>query len=355
MSFSTYLLRRIMLMIPTFFGITILNFAVIQMAPGGPVENFIAKVKFSGGGGAGDSSSSVGAGGGADRGNQAVTEDVVQEIKKKYGFDKPIYTRYFLWLKNLVTFDFGYSYSYGREVMGLIASKFPVSIRFGIASFLITYLVCIPLGVFKALKDGSKFDLLSSVSIFVLYSIPYYMLAILLIHLFAGGKYFDWFPLGGISSVDADKLSFFARLKDSLWHMVLPLICFVVNSFATLTILMKNSIIEEVKKDYIRTARAKGVKESVVIFKHAFRNALVPLATGFGGIITVFFTSNLLIERIFNLDGFGKLFFDSALQRDYPVLMAQVAIGAFLGLFAQLISDIAYVLVDPRINFETLS
>jgi microcin C transport system permease protein len=353
MNFSSYLLKRFLLMIPTFFGITVLNFAIIQLAPGGPVENFISKVRFSGSGEGGGSGLQQSASGGQN--NQAVTKEVVEEIKKKYGFDKPIYERYFIWVKNLITLDFGYSYSYGKEVISLIGSKFPVSIRFGVAGFLITYLICIPLGVVKALKDGSKFDFLSSLFIFILYSVPYYMLAILLIHLFAGGQYFSWFPLGGLGSLDAEKMPFFQQLKDSLWHMVLPLICFVVNSFATLTILMKNSIIEEVKKDYIRTARAKGVSENLIIFKHAFRNALIPLATGFGGVITVFFTSNLLVERIFNLDGFGKLFFDSALQRDYPVLMAQVAIGAFLGLFAQLISDVAYVLLDPRINYETLS
>ena len=239
--------------------------------------------------------------------------------------------------------------------MEVIASKFPVSVRFGVAGFLITYLVCIPLGIAKALRDGTAFDTLSSVFIFVLYSVPYYMLAIVLIHLFAGGRYFEIFPLGGIQSLDAENLPFWARLKDQIWHMILPLTCFVVNSFATLTLLMKNSIIEEISKDYIRTAKAKGVSDTMAVLKHSLRNALIPLATGIGGVIAIFFTSNLLIERIFNLDGFGKLFFDAALQRDYPLLMAQVAIGAVIGLFAQLISDVAYVIVDPRINYSKLS
>jgi len=354
MDFGTYLFRRLLLMIPTFLGITVLNFGFIQLAPGGPVESYISKIRYSGGMG-GSEGAEAGAGTGAGGGAQStVTKDVIEELKKRYGFDKPVHVRYLLWLRNVVTFEFGYSHTFGKPVMEVISSKFPVSVRFGVASFLITYLVCIPLGILKALKDGSHFDTLTSLMVFVLYSVPYFMLAILLIHVFAGGRYFDWFPLGGIASLDAEKLPFWDRIKDQIWHMALPLVCFVVNSFATLTILMKNSIIEEVRKDYVRTARAKGNTERAVIFRHAFRNALLPLATGIGSVITIFFTSNLLIERIFNLDGFGKLFFDATLQRDYPLLMAQVAIGSLFGLVAQLISDVAYVMVDPRINFSKI-
>jgi microcin C transport system permease protein len=345
-------------MIPTFLGITLVNFGFIQLAPGGPVENYIAKVRYAGGSGGsgGEGGGNAGADGGAggSTGKSAVTKEVIEELKVRYGFDKPIHVRYFTWLKNTLTLEFGYSHTFGKPVMEVIASKLPVSIRYGVAGFLITYLVCIPLGILKAVKDGTAFDTSSSVVIFLLYSVPYYMLAILLIHVFAGGRYFSWFPLGGLESLDADKLPFWERVRDQLWHMVLPLTCFVVNSFATLTILMKNSIIEEVKRDYVRTARAKGLTQRAAIIRHALRNALVPLATGFGSIITVFFASNLLIETIFNLDGFGKLFYDAALQRDYPVLMAQVAIGAFLSLFAGLLSDVAYVLVDPRINYSKL-
>lgn len=352
MDFRIYLMRRLLLMIPTFLGITIINFGFIQLAPGGPVEAYISKIRYSSGasaeGGGGGSGSDAGGGGG----KATVTQEVIDELNKRYGFDKPIHVRYLTWLKNTLTFDFGYSHTFGKPVIEVIESKFPVSIRFGIAGFLITYLVCIPLGILKAVRDGTAFDTASSIIVFLLYSVPYYMLGIVLIHVFAGGQYFDWFPLGGVRSLDSENLPFWDQVKDQLWHMVLPLTCFVVNSFATLTILMKNSIIEEVKRDYVRTARAKGLSEGAAILRHAFRNALVPLATGIGGLIAVFFTSNLLIETIFNLDGFGKLFYDATLQRDYPVLMAQVAIGAMVGLAASLISDIAYVMVDPRINFS---
>lgn len=348
MNMQSYLLRRLLLMIPTFLGITVLSFGIIQMAPGGPIESYIAQMRFAGGGEGGG----AGGGGSSTGESKEITQEVIEELKKQYGFDQPIHVRYLKWLKSVVTFEFGYSHSFGRPVLELISSKFPVSVSFGVTTFLISYLVCIPLGVFKAVRDGTRFDFASSFVVFVLYSIPGFMLAILLIHLFAGGRYFDWFPLGGLRSLDSDGWGLWARLKDQIWHMTLPLICMIVGSFATLTILVKNSILEEVKKDYLRTARAKGLDESVVIFKHALRNALIPVATGFGGLIGVFFAANLLIERIFNLDGFGNLFYQAALKRDYPVIMAQIAIGAVISLFAQLISDVAYVLVDPRINFS---
>ena len=345
MNFSTYLLRRFFLMIPTFLGITILSFGVIQLAPGGPIENYMANLKFGASGGSEHGDSSGG-------GGKAVTAQVLEELKKQYGFDKPIHIRYLNWLKDTVTLDFGYSHTFGKPVLSLIASKFPVSLRFGITSLILTYLICIPLGILKAMKHGSYFDYISSFTVFVLYSIFPFMLAILLIVVFAGKL--DWFPLGGIMTLDSDNFTLFQKIKDQLWHMVLPLACFIVNDFAILTILMKNSIIEEVGRDYVRTARAKGLDEKTVIVKHAFRNALIPIATGFGGFIGAIFASNLLLERIFNLDGFGKLFYDAALQRDYPVLMAQVVIGAMLILCGQLISDIAYVVVDPRIDFASV-
>jgi microcin C transport system permease protein len=353
MSLRNYIVKRLLLFVPTFLGVITLNFAVIQLAPGGPVENFMARTKFSSGeGSGGGSSSGAGDSGRASQGGGESSKAVIEELKKKYGFDKPLHVRYWIWLKSVATLDFGYSHTFGQPVMDVIKSKFPVSIRFGVVSFLISYLVCIPLGVAKAMKDGSKFDVSSSLAIFFLYSIPSFMLAILLIVFFAGGRYFDWFPMGGMTSLDSETWSSWARFKDQVWHMVLPLICFTIGSFTTLTLLMKNSIIEEVRKDYIRTARAKGNTEFTVLFKHAMRNALIPIATGIGGIFGVFFASNLLLEKIFNLDGFGKLFYDAALQRDYPVLMAQVVIGAGLGLTGQIISDLTYVLVDPRINYS---
>lgn len=344
MSFE-YLMRRLLLLIPTFLGITLVSFIVIQAAPGGPIESYIAKVKFAGGGG-----SNFGSAGGARSGQ--VSDQVVEELKKQYGFDKPMHIRYLIWLKNIASFDFGYSHTFGRKVLDLIGSKFPVSVRFGLASVLLTYLICIPLGILKAVRDGSRFDYATSFVVFILYSIPSFMLGILLIVFLAGGRYVSWFPMGGLSTLDSDGWSIGARVWDHLWHMVLPLICFVIGSFASLTVLMKNSIIEEIQKDYIRTAKAKGVKQSVVLMRHALRNAMIPLATGVGGLIGVFFTSNLLIEQIFNLDGFGKLFYDAALQRDYPVMLAQIVIGAFLTQIGLLVSDLTYTLVDPRISLD---
>jgi microcin C transport system permease protein len=348
----TYILRRLFLIIPTFIGITIISFAVFQLAPGGPVESYLAQVRYSSSGGGGSSESSASQAGTGGTKNSAASAEVLAELNKKYGFDKPLYERYLIWLGNVATLDFGYSYTYGKPVTELIASKLPVSIRFGVASFLIAYLVCIPLGVAKALKDGSVFDGASSLLVFVMYSIPPYMLGIVLIFFFAGGSYLSIFPLGGINSIDSEALSNFEQFKDAAWHMVLPLACFTVTGFARMTVLMKNSLIEEIRKDYIRTARAKGLSEKIVIWKHAFRNSLIPMTTDIGELITVFFASNLLIEQIFNLDGFGKLFYDAALSRDYPVLMGSVFIGAGLGLVARLISDLAYVVVDPRINFD---
>lgn len=345
MNLLTYLMKRLVLIIPTFFGITILCFGIFQAAPGGPIESYISQMKFSGA-----STQSVDTS--SQSGQSQATAEVIEELKKKYGFDKPIYERYWIWLKNVMTLDFGYSYTFGQPVLELIGSKLPVSVRFGVASFLLSYLICIPLGIMKARRDGTVFDGVSSFLVFLMYSIPPYMLGILLIFFFAGGSFFDWFPLGGIKTLDSESWPFFERLKDQLWHMVLPLICFTIASFARMTILMKNSIIEEIEKDYIRTARAKGLSEKVVVWKHALRNSLIPLTTDIGEFITIFFASNLLIERIFDLDGFGKLFFDAALSRDYPLMMASVFIGTALALLARLISDIAYVLVDPRIDFR---
>ena len=345
----TYILRRLILLVPTFLGITVISFAVFQLAPGGPVENYLAQIRYSTAG-SGASSSTTAQGDGAK--NTGTSAEVLAELNRKYGFDKPLHERYLIWLKNVVVLDFGYSYTYGKPVTELIVSKLPVSIRFGVTSFLIAYLVCIPLGVAKALRDGSAFDGVSSLIIFVMYSIPAYMLGIVLIFFLAGGSYLSLFPLGGINSVDSEHLSFLARLKDSIWHMILPLICFTIGGFARLTVLMKNSLIEEIRKDYVRTARAKGLSEKIVIWKHAFRNSLIPMTTDIGELITIFFASNLLIEQIFNLDGFGKLFYDAALSRDYPLLMGSVFIGAGLGLIGRLISDLAYVVVDPRINFD---
>jgi microcin C transport system permease protein len=349
MNFPSYLLRRILLMIPTFFGITILCFGVFQIAPGGPVENYLAKIRFSGGSGAGGEAGH----GAGSASNRAVTEEVVEELKKRYNFDKPIYVRYGLWLKDLAQLEFGYSHTQGQKVLDVIVSKLPVSLIFGLTSFFLTYLVCIPLGIIKALRDGSRFDMSTSGLLFVLYSVPEFMLAILLIHFFAGGQYFEWFPIQGLHSLDWESFTLWEKFKDVTWHMVLPLICYMIGNFTTLTILMKNSIIEQIKQDYVRAALARGVSQRVVVFKHALRNAILPISTGFGGILLAFFSGSLLIEKIFNLDGIGKLLYQATIERDYPIVMAVIAIVAILGQFALLLSDILYRLIDPRIDFSS--
>lgn len=351
MNFPTYLLRRFLLMIPTFFGITILCFGVFQIAPGGPVENYLAKIRFGGGGGG--NGHSEGGHGSSSASSKAVTDEVIEELKKRYNFDKPIYVRYGLWLKDLVRLEFGYSHTQGQKVLDVIISKLPVSIIFGVTSFFLTYLICIPLGIFKALRDGSRFDFVSSGTLFVMYSVPEFMLAILLIHFFAGGQYFAWFPIQGLHSLDWESFTLWEKIKDVVWHMILPLTCYMIGNFTTLTILMKNSIIEQIKQDYVRSALARGVSRRTAVLKHALRNAILPISTGFGGIILAFFGGSLLIEKIFNLDGIGKLLYQATIERDYPIVMAEIAIVAVLGQVALLLSDVLYRVIDPRIDFSS--
>ena len=336
-----YILRRLMLMIPTLFGVTIVVFIIINLAPGSPVEQKLQQLQFAG---------AMSGGGG---GNTAVvSEEVVEALKKQYGFDKPMYMRYLIWLKNIVTLDFGESFTYEEEVTSVIMSKFPVSLQFGFASLFLSYLICIPLGVLKAIYNGSKFDYASSFAIMGMYSIPGFMLGILLIVFFAGGQFFDWFPAGDLYSDDYWEYGFFGKVADRLHHFVLPCISYMISQFTVLTMLQKNSLLEEIKKDYIRTARAKGLPERVVYLKHALRNALIPIVTGIGGFLSVFFAGSLLIETIFNLDGIGLLGYRSVLERDYNVIMGLTFIQSILMLLGNLISDIAYVLVDPRIDFK---
>lgn len=336
-----YLLRRLLLIVPTLFGITLVVFFIINMAPGGPVEQRIQALKFSGGMGGMESSNS-----------SAVTDEVIEALKKQYGFDKPVYERYAIWIKNLLALDFGESFTYEEPVIDVIVSKFPVSLQFGVVSFLLTYIVCIPLGVLKAVKRGGFFDLASSFILFVLYSIPPFMLGILLIVLFAGGSFFDFFPIGGTYSDNYDSLSFLGKVWDRVHHFALPLTCYVIGSFTTLTMLMRNSLIEEISKDYVRTARAKGLDEKTVVLRHALRNALIPIATGIGSFLSLFFAGSLLLESIFQLDGIGLLSYKSVLSRDYNVIMGLIFIQSILFLIGNIISDVAYVLVDPRIDFK---
>jgi microcin C transport system permease protein len=281
-----------------------------------------------------------------------VSEEVIEALKQQYGFDKPMYVRYGIWLKNLVTLDFGDSFSYEEPVIDVIASKFPVSIQFGVLSFILAYLISIPLGVMKAVKNGSEFDWFTSFILLIFYSIPPFMLAILMIVYLSGGSFLDIFPIGGLFSDGYSDLSLWGKILDRTHHFILPLTCYVIGSFTTLTLLMKNSLLEEISKDYVRTARSKGLDEKAVVMKHALRNAMIPIATGFGSFIGVFFAGSLLIEKIFQLDGIGLLSFKSTMDRDYNVIMGLIFIQSLLFLIGNIISDIMYVLIDPRIDFN---
>lgn len=334
------------ILVPTLLGVTIVVFAIINMAPGGPIEQRLQQIRFSGGDGQASHSSSGGRGAA-----QGVSNEVLEALKKQYGFDKPVHMRYLLWLKNIATLNFGESFTYEEPVIDVIVSKFPVSLQFGIISLILSYLVSIPLGILKAIKHGSFFDLSSSILLFILYSIPSFMLAILLIVFLSGGSFLEIFPVGGLYSEVYDELGPWEQFLDRVHHFTLPLICYTIGSFTSLTVLMKNSLIEEIKKDYIRTARAKGVDEKIVYMKHALRNALIPIVTGLGGFFTVFFAGSLLLETIFQLDGIGLLSYKSILSRDYNVIMGLVFIQSALFLIGNVISDFAYVLVDPRIDF----
>lgn len=332
-----------MIMIPTLIGVSILMFAMVNLAPGSPIEQKIQQMRF---GGVGQTTTDT------SSNNGAVSEEVIEALKKQYGFDKPLYERYWIWLKNLATLDFGDSFTYEEPVLDVVVSKLPVSIQFGLISFLMSYLICIPLGVIKAVKAGTKFDAVSSFILSGLYSIPPFMLGILLLVYFAGGTFVDWFPIGDLVSDYYDDLSFFGQISDRVWHFILPLIAYMVGQFTLLTLLMRNSMLDVISQDYIRTAKAKGLADKMVYMKHALRNALIPIVTGFGHFLSLFFAGSLLIERIFNLDGIGLLGYQSLLERDYNVIMGLFFIQTVLMFLGNLISDILYTVVDPRIDFS---
>lgn len=328
-------------MIPTLFGITILSFIIINLAPGSPVEQKLQQMRFGG---------AMSGGNGSSR-DTGVSQEVIDALNKQYGFDKPLMVRYGIWLKNIVTLNFGDSFKYEEPVTGLIMSKFPVSITFGIISFILTYLVCIPLGVLKAIRNGTKFDTISSILLSAAYSIPPIMLGILLLVFFAGASYFNWFPIGGLISDNYDDLTTWGKFLDRAHHFALPLICYMIGSFTYVTFMMKNSLLDVIKMDYVRTARAKGLDERTVYMKHALRNALIPIITGMSGILSIFFAGSILIERIFNLDGMGLLSLTAVTARDYNVLMGLIFLQALMFLAGRLLTDILYVVVDPRIDF----
>ncbi|MEO5345937.1 MAG: microcin C ABC transporter permease YejB [Magnetococcus sp. YQC-9] len=352
---GAYILRRLLLMIPTLFGIMALTFLVIQFVPGGPVEQMIALMEAGQAGGHGGGEvASTSSGGGLYRGAKGLTREQLAALNRLYGFDLPAHERFLLMMRNYLTFEFGDSYYHHRKVVDLVLDKMPVSISLGMWTFLLTYLVSIPLGIRKAVQHGDRFDAVTSVLILAGYSIPGFVLGVLLIVLFGGGSFLDLFPIRGLVSDNWTELSLWGRITDYLWHMVLPVTASVVGSFAVMTMLTKNSFLEEISKQYVLTARAKGITENAVLYRHIFRNALIPLVTGFpGAFVAAFFSGSLLIETIFTLDGLGLLGYESVINRDYPVVLATLYFYTLLGLLTKLITDLTYVVADPRITFES--
>jgi microcin C transport system permease protein len=365
---AAYLIRRLLFMLPTLLGIMLVAFVVVQFAPGGPVEQVIAKLtgadtgatsRISGspGGDFGSRGLSSGAQGEANskyRGAQGLDPAFIKSLEKQFGFDKPAYERFGLMLWNYARFDFGKSYFRDISVLKLIKEKLPVSMSLGIWMTLLTYLISIPLGIKKAMDDGSQFDVWTSGVIIVGYAIPGFLFAILLIVLFAGGSFFDWFPLRGLFSENWSQLPWYTKIGDYFWHLTLPIISMALSAFATMTLLTKNSFLDEIRKQYVLTARAKGCTRTQVLYGHVFRNAMLIVIAGFpGAFVHAFFTGSLLIETIFSLDGLGLLGFESVLNRDYPVVFATLYIFSLIGLVVNLLSDLTYTWIDPRIDFET--
>jgi microcin C transport system permease protein len=343
---ALYILKRLLLMIPTVIGVMLLTFVVTQFVPGGPVERMMAQLSgFGAGKEAGGSS--------LYQGNKGLDQQRTEQLKKLYGFDKPPVQRFLEMMRSYLVFDFGQSYYHHMSVTQLVISKLPVSMSLGLWSFLIVYSVCIPLGIAKAVRDGSTFDMVTSSAILIGYAIPGFVLGIVLIVLFGGGSFWNIFPLRGLVSDNWHELNLIAKILDYLWHMVLPIIASTVGSLAVMTLLTKNSFLEEIRKQYVITARAKGLEERQVLYKHVFRNAIIPIITGFpGSFITAFFTGSLLIETIFSLDGMGLLAYESVMNRDYPVVLGTLYFFTLIGLVSRLLSDLSYVMVDPRISFE---
>lgn len=344
----TYFIRRMLMVIPTFIGITFLVFTVMRFVPGGPVEMAVLRYKQMQASGEAGSTSS----GETDSGNGQVSDEMMQRLKEIYGFDKPFYVAYVSWFGRVLRLDLGESQVYSEPVWDVIKTRFPISLRFGLIGFMLSYSVCIPLGVWKAIKHGSKFDFISSALIFIAYSIPGWVVGIMLLVYFGGGSFWNVFPLGGIRSLNHNDLGFLARIWDNIYHMILPITCYMLGSFASLTILMKNSLMENLGMDYVRTAFAKGLPERVVIFKHALRNSLIPIATGLGHLFSLILAGSFLIERVFNIHGFGLLGYTSIIARDYPVILGILVLSTVLRLGGNIISDFLYCLIDPRIRLD---
>ena len=364
---TAYIIRRLLLVIPTLLGIMIINFAVVQIVPGGPVEQMIAQMtgtaveataRFSGGVES-ENLSSINTSDSSNldtkyRGSQGLDPDIIKEIEEMYGMNKPAHLRFFEMVKNYITFNFGESFFRDQKVVDLVIDKMPVSISLGLWTTLLVYLISIPLGIRKAIKDGSQFDITSSTIITIGYAIPNFLFAVILIVFFAGGRYYDIFPLRGLVSENFEELSLILKIKDYFWHLTLPLLAMIVSGFASLTFLTKNSFLDQINQQYVITARAKGLSENKVLYGHVFRNAMLIVIAGFpSSFIGILFSSSLFIEVIFSLDGLGLLGYEAALTRDYPVIFATLYFFSLLGLILGILGDIMYSLIDPRIDFES--
>lgn len=360
---GAYILRRLALIIPTLLGIMLINFVMIQFVPGGPVEQILARIEgqgdvfggFSGGGNdMGNMGNTEGNTSGKYLGSRGLPPEFIADLEAQFGFDKPAWQRFVVMIWDYARFDFGESYFRSISVVDLVREKLPVSISLGLWSTLIAYVVSIPLGIRKAVRDGSKFDTWTSGLIIVGYAIPGFLFGILLLVLFAGGSYFQWFPLRGLTSDNWSELSLLGKIGDYFWHIALPVAASTISAFATLTLLTKNSFLDEIKKQYVMTAKAKGLKESRVLYGHVFRNAMLIVIAGFPAVfVSVFFGGSLIIETIFSLDGLGRLGFEAAVSRDYPVIFGTLYVFGLIGLLMGLVSDLMYVWIDPRIDFET--
>ncbi len=361
---GAYIVRRLLLMIPTLFAIMVINFVIIHIAPGGPVEQVIGKLTGQGAEiteritRSQTSIQSVGASGQTSmnsryRGAQGLEPEFIAELEKRFGFDKPLPERFFSMMKNYLFFDFGESFFRDRKVIDLVLDKMPVSISLGLWTTLLVYLISIPLGVAKARRDGERFDVWTSVFIIIGVAIPSFLFAVLLLIVFAGGSYLDWFPLSGLTSENWDQLSWPDKILDYFWHLALPIIAMVIGGFASLTMLTKNAFMDQIGQQYVVTARAKGLSERRVMYGHVFRNAMLIVIASFpAAFISILFTGSLLIEIIFSLDGLGRLGFEATFDRDYPVMFATLYFFSLLGLLMSLLGDVMYTIIDPRIDFE---
>ena len=344
----SYIFKRLLLMIPTLFGIMLITFVIVQFVPGGPVEQMVAQLQGR------DFGGEVGAAApeGAYRGRQGVDAARVEEIKKLYGFDKPAHERFFQMVGRFARFDLGKSFFHSKDVWTLIREKLPVSISLGLWTFLLIYLISVPLGIAKAVRAGTPFDTVTTFVVLLGYAIPSFVLGVVLLVYFAGGSFVQWFPLRDITSSNWAELGFVARITDYLWHIALPVTAMVLGGFAVVTILTKNSVLEEIRKQYVLTARAKGLGERDVLWRHVFRNALIPIMTGFpAAFVGAFFTGSLLIETLFSLDGLGLLSYESVIRRDYPVVFGSLFVFTIIGLLTHLLRDLSYVWVDPRVKY----